>query len=81
MKRQKCERDMTAARISGAQLPDEPQYQEPRDPENPQLIQDWVNTCKDNHGLLFPFTENFVALFFITQSDLSEAHRERLVSD
>ena len=32
-----------------------------------------------NHRLLFPFTENFTALFFIIQSDLSEAHRERLV--
>ena len=31
--------------------------------------------------MLFPFTENFIALFFIVQSELSEAHRERLVSD
>ena len=80
-KRQKYDRDLTAARISGALLPDEPEYQETHDPENPQLIQEWVHTMKDNHRLLFPFTENFIALFFIMQSDLSEAHRERLVSD
>ena len=80
-KRQKFERDMTAARISGAQLPPEPEYEDTYDPEDPQLIQEWVQTCKDNHRRIFAFTENFIALFFIIQSDLSEAHRERLVSD
>ena len=80
-KRQMFERDMTAARLSGALLPDEPQYQAQHDPESPQLIADWLHIQKDNHRLLFPFTENFIALFFIIQSDLSEAHRERLVSD
>ena len=80
-KRQRYERDLTAARLSGAILPDEPQYQEVLDPESPQLIAEWVYTQKDNHRLLFPFTENFIALFFIIQSELSEAHRERLVSD
>ena len=80
-KRQKYERDMTAARLSGAQLPDEPEYQAQYDPENPQLIAEWVHTQREKHRMLFPFTENFIALFFIVQSDLSEAHRERLVSD
>ena len=43
-KRQKYERDMTAARLSGAVLPDEPEYQAQYDPENPQLIAEWVHT-------------------------------------
>ena len=45
------ERELTAAQISGAQWPEEPPYLPELDPENPQLIQKWVNARKDNHRI------------------------------
>ena len=49
-----------------------------RIPANQDIFDKWNKICQDRHMLLFPFTNNFIILFFIIQSELSNGQREWL---
>ena len=75
--------DCNTAAASGSSPPARPPEADwtDRTPASQDILDKWNRICQDRHMFLCPFTNNFIALFFIIQSELSDGQRERLTSE
>ena len=49
-------------------------------PDNPEVLRQCLTGMQTRHRDAFPLSDNLIAQFFITQSELSDQQRERLIS-